>query len=269
MPAILFSSPKGGVGKTTIAAHVAAILARRGHQVVALDLDPQNALRLHFGEAITDEAGFMCDLRPGSEWRASLVETRYGVDLLPYGATEPFDVVRLNAALTANPALIKAPMHDILRDPDTILIVDSPPGSSPAVASVAGLADLVVVVLLADAGSACLMPDLMSGRAFGSGTIGARTSRRALIVINQVDLDRPLSAAVLESATRVFGSKLLGAVCRDDTLAEELAQARMQTECTGGSGIADLARIADEIERRVRPASSASAYPALAEWGLA
>ena len=172
----MFSSPKGGVGKTTIAAHVAAIspgVVTRWWPSTSI----HRTLCAYISVKPSPTKPDPCDLRR-SEWRASLVETRYGVDLLPYGATEPFDVVRLNAALTANPALIKAPMQTSC----AILTQSSSWIRHPvrrAVASVAGLADLVVVVLLADAGSACLMPDLMSGRAFGSGTIGARTSRRA------------------------------------------------------------------------------------------
>ena len=40
-------SSKGGVGKTTIAANLCTALAARGQQVLAIDLDPQNALRFH------------------------------------------------------------------------------------------------------------------------------------------------------------------------------------------------------------------------------
>ena len=45
---VVFSvvSAKGGVGKTTITANMAMALAG-GRNVVAVDLDPQNALRLH------------------------------------------------------------------------------------------------------------------------------------------------------------------------------------------------------------------------------
>ena len=49
MPLICVCSPKGGVGKTTLAANLAYSLARTGSKVLALDFDVQNALRLHFG----------------------------------------------------------------------------------------------------------------------------------------------------------------------------------------------------------------------------
>ena len=46
MKVITVVSAKGGVGKTTLAANLASVLAARGRRVIALDLDPQNALRL-------------------------------------------------------------------------------------------------------------------------------------------------------------------------------------------------------------------------------
>jgi len=40
---------KGGVGKTTTAANVASALARSGHRVLLIDLDPESHLTLHLG----------------------------------------------------------------------------------------------------------------------------------------------------------------------------------------------------------------------------
>ena len=48
MPLVCLTSPKGGVGRTTLAATLAVALHRLGRRVVAVDLDRQNALRLNF-----------------------------------------------------------------------------------------------------------------------------------------------------------------------------------------------------------------------------
>ena len=270
MPLILFTSPKGGVGKTTLSAHVAATLAARGHRVLALDLDPQNALRLHLGLSIREEAGFLAQLEQGADWRACVIRTPSGVRLLPFGATEPKQALDLSAALLREPDLLANPVRAMLAEPGLILIADSPPGPSSAVAAVSGLADLAVLVMLADAGSASLLPQILSGKTYGRGTLGARLSERAGVVLNQVDLDNRLSAAVLDSAAQLLGPRLFGAVCRDDGLAEALADRRLLT--SGPSpATEDLALLTDELATRLKlpaPGGAWSDYSALAEWGL-
>ena len=63
MKVITVVSAKGGVGKTTLAANLASVIAARGRRVLALDLDPQNALRLHFRNWV------MKDVAPPPNWR--------------------------------------------------------------------------------------------------------------------------------------------------------------------------------------------------------
>lgn len=48
---------KGGVGKTTVAAHLAGAFALLGHDVILLDLDPDRNLRKLFLQDIEDEEG--------------------------------------------------------------------------------------------------------------------------------------------------------------------------------------------------------------------
>jgi cellulose biosynthesis protein BcsQ len=48
VPVIAFFNNKGGVGKTSLAYHLAWMLADLGHQVLAVDLDPQANLSAAF-----------------------------------------------------------------------------------------------------------------------------------------------------------------------------------------------------------------------------
>src|SRR5205823_4787828 len=88
MPLICFASPKGGVGKTTLAANIADALRRTGRRVLTLDFDPQNTLRLHYGVALNDGAGFTADLPKRPDWRNATRQTASGVLLLPHGAID-------------------------------------------------------------------------------------------------------------------------------------------------------------------------------------
>jgi cellulose synthase operon protein YhjQ len=275
MPLIAFVSPKGGVGKTTLAAHVAALLTQRGHRVLALDLDPQNALRLQFGLPFREEAGFLCDITHHPAWRQAVVETAAGVRLLPYGTVDPLTSLDNAQALHQDPELLAGPMREMLADPDLIVVVDSPPGPTPAMSAVLPLVDLMVVVLLADAASAAQIPAILSNRWLGRGRLASRTGDRAVVVMNQVDLDAPLASAVFDGAAEALGPRLIGAVCRDDAVAEALGDKRMLLDARDGPAAEDLRAVADAIAARLRlPPVGATGtrrrggFSALSEWGL-
>jgi cellulose synthase operon protein YhjQ len=274
MPLLIFASPKGGVGKTTLAAHVAALLARRGLSVLAIDLDPQNALRLHLGMNIRDDGGFCGWLDQGITWRAAVRETPYGVRLLPHGTIEAGRVLALQSSLIATPELLAAPMRDMLSDPRTVVVADTAPGVSAALVALQPLADLVVQVLLADAGSAAMLPPVVA-QAQGRGTLAGRIAERTALVLNQVDLDEPLCVAVMEIVEPALGSRLIGAICRDPALVEALAERRLLLDGEAGAG-EDLTLLADAIVARLRLDTGAGAaggrqrraFAALSDLGL-
>lgn len=273
MPLIAMTSPKGGVGKTTLVAQIAAILARRGHAVLAMDIDPQNALRLHFGRTLRDEQGFMADLGQRQGWRVSVRDTASGVRILAHGTVDQRRVLELGAALLGQPELLAGPVREMLSDPDLVVLMDTPPGASAALSAILPLVDMLVVVLLADAGSGSLLPEVAAGRHFGRGTLAARAAGRTAVVLNQVDLDSPLSATVMDLAVRALGERLLGAVCRDERVAEALAEKAMLTDqgANPGGAIEDLHLLTDAIAVRARLTPGGrrrSAYPALFDWGL-
>lgn len=254
MPLLCFASPKGGVGKTTLAANVADALRRGGRRVVALDLDPQNALRLHFGLPPADAPGFAAALPQRPEWRAALLETEAGVGLLPFGTVELRDALELWVALDAEPELLAEPVHAMLAaDPGLVVVADLPPGPSASLAALAPMADLVVAVMLADGASAALLPELDSGRFLGQGTLGAVLGGARLgVVLNQVEPRARLAVAVVEAAARLLGGRLLGALPRDEAVAEALACQRLLLDAAPASrAAADLRRLAREISARL------------------
>jgi len=74
---IAVTNQKGGVGKTTTTANLAAELARRGSSVCLIDLDPQAHLTMHFGIDPTDLSVSMYEVMTadvGLTQAAALVE---------------------------------------------------------------------------------------------------------------------------------------------------------------------------------------------------
>ena len=228
MPLIAFASPKGGVGKTTLAANTAHEFVRLGHRVVALDLDAQNALGIHFGADPYERAGFITTLKeapdPRRAWQNHLQETPSGISLLPHGHATFAETFTINSDLIARPDLLIAPLRDILLDPKVVVIVDTPPGPGVASSVITAIVDYMVVVLLSDAASIVQLPKI-DGKGMYRGASGTPYPIEKIgFVVNQIDMRSRLSRAAAEAAERHLGARLLGRVYRDEHVPEALAR---------------------------------------------
>ncbi|WP_284947575.1 cellulose synthase operon protein YhjQ/BcsQ [Acidisoma cladoniae] len=258
MPLIAFASPKGGVGKTTLAANIAHEFARQGRRVVVLDLDTQNALGMHFGADPYERAGFITSLKdatdPRNAWQSNLQQTPSGISLLAHGHTTFAQSFAINAELVANPDLLLAPLQDILADPEIVIIADTPPGPGVASSVISAIVNYMVVVLLADAASIVQLPKIEGkGMYRGAGGLPFPIDRIGF-VINQIDMRSRLSRAAAEAAERHLGSRLLGRVYRDEHVPEALArQASVAGYAPSSKAAQDITAIAIKIAAAITP----------------
>lgn len=256
MAVVCFASPKGGVGKTTLAANIAGELARTGMRIVALDLDPQNALRLHFGATLQDTAGFTHRLVAAPDWRRCMRETPTGVLLLPYGRSRMDEALELSAAIAERPALLLHQIDEILADANTCLVVDTPPGPSALLAAMLPRTDLLISVLLVDATSISLVPTIERDIAFGSGDRGRRRPDMGFI-LNQFDPRTRLGGVIANAATRHLGDRLVGIVYRDEHVAEAIAAQRLLADYAPASKAnQDMGSIGRAISHRLQSHST-------------
>jgi CO dehydrogenase maturation factor len=141
---------KGGVGKTTLVALLAELLARRGYQVLAADEDPQMNLALSLGVSL-EEAEKIVPLshnkayieektgtKPDSGWGGLLrlnpdvsdVVRRFGLQLKPNLSLLAMGSVDQAATgcLCPQNNLLKAVMRFIVLKPGEIILVDTQAG---------------------------------------------------------------------------------------------------------------------------------------------
>ena len=135
MKTIVLLNEKGGVGKTTLAVHIAMGLACRGRSVMLIDGDPQGHATMRLGHR--KQAGLYDLLVRDAEWSAvsCLVKPeRYGIpgERMPDGKlwVIPSNVETRNIASSISDADALALRLDEIRDMVQVVIIDTSPTPS-------------------------------------------------------------------------------------------------------------------------------------------
>lgn len=213
MPLVCVCSPKGGVGKTTVVANLAWTLASSGLKVLAVDFDVQNALRLHFGVPMSDGRGYVAQATSASDWGQFILKAHSNLFVLPYGETTQEQRTAFEQAIGSDEYFIRRGLNSVLGYPDMVVIADFPPGPAPALQATRELADMHIVVMLADTASLSLLPQMENHQFLGSPL---NSKEREYYIVNQSDMRRSLSRDVTLFLEQRLGDKLLGSIHRDE-----------------------------------------------------
>ncbi|APR39496.1 cellulose biosynthesis protein BcsQ [Paraburkholderia sp. SOS3] len=222
MKVIAVVSAKGGVGKTTLAANLASVLGSNGRRVIAVDFDPQNALRLHFGIPVDHFDGVSRATVSGDPWRSVMFDGIDGVTVLPHGALNEDDRRAFEARLDSDPHLVRAALESLGLEPTDIVLIDTPPGATVYTRAALLAARFVLNVVIADAASYAAIPHME--RLIQTYAVPRADFIGYGYVINQVDIGRNLTKDVLKVLRASLEPHLFpGVVHLDQGVSESLA----------------------------------------------
>lgn len=225
MNVLLVTGVKGGVGVTTVVAHLATALSYQGKSVVALDLCTANQLGLLLGLPYCEHRGLMTQVALGESWYSACFQSKAGVYIVPHGYIEggPSKVqsasseriyTEVNDQLDA---LLENDIESIDLPFDSWLIVDFPSANNLTLdwQKLLCRADLMIMVTNTDAASISCLNRTFSNqqRAFSQQGIGAS---KMMYLVNKYNSSSPLERDVYDSIQHQLSTQLFPVTVHDD-----------------------------------------------------
>lgn len=251
MTVIAVISPKGGVGKTTVSVNLACTLAAMGRSVRMVDLDPQNAMRLHLGADPGDGNGLIHQTLQQSSWYYAEYDSAYGVSFIPYGRASEVERITFEAHLALTPNWLRDNLSALENEHGSLTIIDTPPGPSVYVQQVLSIANLVLVVMIPDAGSYATLGSI-------EGLMDYYCANRtdfygSYYVLNQFDAEHPLNRDIQSVMKNTLGDRLVSfPIHRDESLSEALAfQQPVRQYAPHSQAVEDIQQVSDWLLKRV------------------
>lgn len=217
-----FTSAQGGVGKTSVAANLGAILAARGLPVLVMEWDPANRLAFFLGLPEPPEQGWIRPAAAGAAWPGTALENSDRVQFLPYGNVPGVERMPFEAMIASDASWLARQLRSLDLDADTHVLLDVLRGPSVYLDQALVAADLVIAILTP---SPAFALDIAVLEAAGRRTATAdSTVSDMFFLLNQLDTTRRLQRDVLVILRADLEQQLLPYVVhRDDAFPEAIA----------------------------------------------
>lgn len=267
MKTITLLSMNGGTGRTSLVANLVSLLRMEGRRCLALDLDPQNLLGLHFGARQGMRAG-LSQIGLGQDpWdlAAHLNHAEVTLGCVPFGFCSDGELMKLETKLSKEGRWLSRQLSEVGPASD-LAVLDTPPGRTIWARQALASADLALVVLRADAASYATLPTVeMFLRETGMN------ADRVHFIVNQFDSRKSLSRDMLAALKGVRGDRLLPfTIPYDEQIRESFAERSTLPARNVSSRVLDIlrelatwitGRLASDLERTTPELATAHEVP--------
>lgn len=245
---IVVVSLKGGVGRSTLTAAIASGLQRQGRPALALDLDPQNALRHHLCLGL-NVPGIGAASLNNESWEGLAERGFAGCRLVAFGETNNEQQQNLNRWLGEEARWLPKHLAGLRLNGQDTLVIDVPAGNTVYLHQAMALADLVLVAVQADVSSFSTLAQMDSVLA---PYLEREKPPQRYYVINQLDGAHRFSLDMAEVFKARLGDALLGTVHRDPAFSEAQAYGRDPLDPTVNSlGCQDIHALCRTLLERI------------------
>lgn len=255
MTVIAVISPKGGVGKTTVSVNLACALAAGGFAVRLVDLSPQNTLRLHLGADPGSVKGLVRQTLQQDSWNDAECDSPYGVSYIPFGSLNEVERIALEAHLIESPRWLRDNLAHLKNKPGQLTIIDTPAIPSVYAQQVLSVADIVLVVMIPDAGSYATLP---ASEAYIDYYCTQRNGfHGSYYLLNQHNANHPLNQDIKFVMQNTLGARLSHQVIhRDEAISEALAfQQPAHVYMPHSQAVEDFVLLSDWLKNIIKRAS--------------
>lgn len=243
MPLIVVYSPKGGVGKTTLSASLCYSFSSIGTRTLAVDLDPQNALKLHFGVPVSDDRGLCEQLLVNEDWNRNIINRDDNIYVLPFGR----DLKCSSELLSQYYPRYFEQLEKLLNQTDLLIVVDLATANENLIKYLLPLIDIVLIPLLSDTASLALLPRVEQ---LISDISDLKSSIVTKVILNKMDFKSKVCVDVENFAKEHLNEHLIGNVHKDYSIIEANAYQKSVFELHPSSMAAyDINSITNELIR--------------------